>query len=262
MNIPLIFSLIGNILLFLLFLFIVILFVTYSGSSISTPNICPVPPSYPPPSIDTTISYSLKTLSGKYVQSCFQCLPSPVSCFQQGIIAAEQWNGDTINLIPLGNQFYNIQINVQNDPSGVYFLTLVPSGGRNIVCLTQNSNQRGATFELVSYTNTNQQITNATLNLPIATSIYQIGTITNTFLGEGSPSCLTAQGVPIEDGYNITPNAPRGMNENSFFLLLPNTINPIPINPIRMCTTQTDCMPTEICQNGQCVLSIMPPSQK
>ena len=193
-------------------------------------------------------SYSIKTLSGRYVQSCFQCLATPVSCFEQGIVASETWNSDTYQFIPIsGTNYYHIKVNVQRDLSGTYFLVMVPSGTKNTLCLTQTPNQKGAIFDLLVYGNNT------------AGNLYQIASVYyGSLLGESLPSCLVPQGLVIQDGYNISPNAPNGMNERSFFLLLPSN-NPSPVpNPIapEICEKDSDCQPNQKCMNNKCTFSL------
>jgi len=215
MNGPLISSLSINIFLFMLFLLMTLLYITKTGPVIQNnqSQVCPIvdgtPRTSPPFMINT--SYLLKTLSGLYIQTCFGCLPTPVACFNQGIVASKEWNGDTIELIPKDNM-YHIKINSKFNPTGKYYLNMVRVNESYVLCLTQNENQPTAMFQILTYISSNRQGTN----------LFQIGTpITGSLIGEGNVSCLVKEGIPIVDGYNISVNAPKGMDEKSFFLMLP-----------------------------------------
>jgi hypothetical protein len=214
MNVTLITSLSINILLFILLMILLLVWITdvKPVSPSSQNQICPI--NYPdpiPPPFETNRKYILKTLSGHYVQSCFGCLPTPVSCANQGMIASEDWNGDTIELID--NQgMYNIKLNSKLTPTQTFYLTMVKVNGSNCLCLTQNQNQLNTMFQIISYISTYSGGSN----------LYQIGTpVSGTLIGESDPSCLVQQGLSLEDGYNISVNAPRGMEQKSFFLMLP-----------------------------------------
>lgn len=214
MNGPLITSILLNLLLSILLIIFLLVFVTNPTPPRTQPQIpvCPVvnPPQTLPP-FQTQRRYVLKTLSGRFVQGCFGCLPTPVSCANQGMIASEDWNGDTIELISVGNM-YQMKLNSKINPKGIYYLHMVRSVDSFILCLTQNPNQQGAMFEIIPYVTTNRSGSN----------LYQFGTpITGTLIGEADPSCLVQNGLIIRDGYNMSVNAPRGMDERSFFLLLP-----------------------------------------
>lgn len=225
MNGALIGSLSANIILFIILLIIFILLIITLSS-----NRCPKQPIQPKPIcpyIDTTPRgqlpflpqkpYVLKTLSGLFVQSCFECLPTPVSCFNQGIIATKEWNGDSVSLIPIqnNNKMYNIKLNSKSNPTQTYYLHMVRLQNESyILCLTQNPNQPSAIFEIITYMSSIQG----------GSHIYQIGSaISGTLIGESNPTCLIKEGVPIEDGYNLSVNAPKGMDERSFFLMLPTS---------------------------------------
>lgn len=254
MNTPFIISLITNIILFLLILSMLIYIFSYAkscttGENVGPKPVAPVSPVAPTPNnILTNFSYAIKTVSGRYVQSCFQCLATPVSCFEQGIVASQTWNSDTYQFIPIqATNYYNIKVNVQVDLSGTYFLVMVPSGNKNTLCLTQNPNQKGAVFELLVYANNT------------VGNIYQIGSVQyGSLLGESLPSCLVTQGLVIHDGFNTSPNAPNGMNERSFFLILPSnnpTPKPNPIAP-EICEKDSDCQPNQKCMNNKCTFSL------
>jgi hypothetical protein len=128
------------------------------------------------------------------------------------MIASDEWNGDTIELVSVGNM-YQMKLNSKLNPKGTYYLNMVRSNESFILCLTQNPNQQSAMFEVISYVNSSKSGSN----------LYQIGTPTTaSLIGEADPSCLVQNGLMIKDGYNMSVNAPRGMNDRSFFLLLPS----------------------------------------
>ena len=216
MNGSLITSVTINFILALLLIILILFYVTNTKTTTivqSQSQVCPYidNTSRNNPPFQTQRPYVLKTLSGLYVQSCFECLPTPVSCFHQGIVASEEWNGDTIELVSSGNM-YLMKLNSKNNPTGTYYLNMVRVNENYILCMTQNSSQPTAMFQIISYINTTQGSSN----------LYQIGTpISGKLIGESQPSCLVSQGVSIEDGYNMSVNAPNGMDEKSFFLLLP-----------------------------------------
>jgi hypothetical protein len=98
------------------------------------------------------------------------------------------------------------------NPTGEYYLNMVRVNESYTVCLTQNRSQATSIFQIISYSS----------STPNGTNVFQIGTpISGTLIGEGDPSCLIKEGLPMIDGYNISVNAPKGMDEKSFFLLLP-----------------------------------------
>ena len=214
MNLSLTISLIANFILFILLMLIVIYGITSSSSqkiiTNSNNSVCPInnEPRTPLP-YQVQKPYALKTLSGRYVQSCFDCLASPISCFQQGMIAAEEWNGDTVELMSASSGLFNLKLNSIKNPTGNYYLNMVRSNDKYILCITQDSQQISAMFEIIPYLNDH------------TSNLYQIATpVSNSLLGESEPSCLVKEGLTIEDGFNITPNARHGMNERSFFLML------------------------------------------
>ena len=202
---------------FILLILLLILLILYLGTtpqivnSTGTANVCPLPPTINTGLPQSGVSYVLKTIQGNYVQSCFGCLASPVACFQQGVVASPDWNGDKVEFQSTGGNNYQILIQ-SKDASGnqknLYFI-MVQSGPTYLLCLTRNPGQRGTTFELIPYLNSKGE------------NVYQIGIMeTNSLLGESEPSCLVSQGLSLESGFNITPNAPRGMDPRSFFLIL------------------------------------------
>lgn len=213
MNISLIISVIGNILLFLLLLLFILLYFTYQ------PKVCPTqcknnqPSNQTTATLDTSIKYTLKTVSGQYIQTTM------MNNQPSNIIASDTWNGDTIQFIPTGSNQYNISINVAamdvSDSNTGLFLTMTPLNlSTNVMKITTNQNQKGTTFDLVpylySFTNSN------------GSNIYQIGSqLSGTLLGLQNPSCLNKEGLNIVDGFNFYVNAPRGMSDRSLFLLLP-----------------------------------------
>lgn len=215
MNAGFITSVLFNFLFIVLLIILLVVFVT-NPTPPSRPGgqvpVCPANyPSQTLPPFQTQRPYILKTLSGKYVQSCSGCLPTPVSCADLGMIASENWNGDTIELINYGNM-YQMKLN-SKQTKGNYYLTMTRTESEFFnLCLTTNSNQRSTMFEIFPYISSNNNGSN----------LYQIGTpTTGTLLGEDEPSCLVKNGVAIQSGYNMSVNAPRGMDERSFFLLLP-----------------------------------------
>jgi hypothetical protein len=203
-----------NVILIILLLLLLILYLSYNPiSSVlnPTPNVCPFPPSSNNSLPQPGVAYTLKTITGHYVQSCFGCLASPISCFQQGMVASPEWNGDKVEFISVGGESYQIQLK-RPDSSGneknLYFI-MVPTGPTYLLCLTDRLNQKGTTFEIIPYVNNKGE------------NVYQIGIYeTNSLLGESEPSCLVTQGLSLESGFNITPNAPRGMSPRSFFMFL------------------------------------------
>jgi hypothetical protein len=207
-------SLTVNIILFILFLILLILYLSYNPIVVASPgipNICPAPPASKNNLPQPNVAYTMKTLTGNYVQSCFGCLASPVSCFQKGMVASQDWNGDKVELIPQGGDSYQMIVR-RSDISGnqkpLYFI-MVSSGPTYLLCLTEIPNQRGTTFEIIPYINNKGE------------NVYQIGILeTNSLLGESDRSCLVSQGISLESGFNITPNAPRGMDARSFFMFL------------------------------------------
>jgi hypothetical protein len=126
-------------------------------------------------------------------------------------VASKEWNGDTIELITQG-AMYHIKLHSKMNPTGEYYLNMVRVNESYTVCLTQNRSQATSIFQIISYSS----------STPNGTNVFQIGTpISGTLIGEGDPSCLIKEGLPMIDGYNISVNAPKGMDEKSFFLLLP-----------------------------------------
>lgn len=228
MDWPLIISVIANVLLFLLLiLFLVLYFTSYStcpGKS------CPVNPINP--SNNQTLCtdpscnfYTIKTIDGKYLISCFNCNYG----LDSSVVASDSYNGDTITLIPVQNG-YQMKMNVATNLSTNYFLTMAPENiTKSVLKLTTNQNEKGTIFNIIPYTFNFQNNSNGS-------NIYQIGTpVSGTLLGESNETCLTPQGVPIVDGFNFFVNAPNGQSSKSLFLFLPAmnpSVNPIPINPI------------------------------
>jgi hypothetical protein len=215
MNAGLITSVLFNFLLIVLLIIILLVFVTNPNPPQRQGQvpICPANfPSQTLPPFQTQRPYILKTLSGKYVQSCSGCLPTPVSCANKGMIASENWNGDTVELINYGNM-YQMKLNSKQPQGNTYYLTMTRTENNSFhLCLTPNSNQQSTMFEIFPYISSNNNGSN----------LYQIGTpTTGSLLGEAEPSCLVQNGVAIQSGYNMSVNAPRGMDDRSFFLLLP-----------------------------------------
>lgn len=227
MDLSLIISVIGNILLFLLLLlFVVLYFTTYASTPNSCQNITPTPPpAIPTICTDSSCNYIIKTVDGLYLTSCF-------SCNQNGnlsVVASEKYNGDTVQFIGAANGSFQIQMNVAMDPSGVYFFNLVPETiTKGVLKLTRNQNDRGTVFNLIPYLFSYSNNTSGN-------NLYQIGTpISNTLLGEDDTTCNVKEGIPITDGFNFYVNTPNGLNSRSLFLIIPSMIYgppPTPINP-------------------------------
>jgi hypothetical protein len=128
------------------------------------------------------------------------------------MIASDSWNGDTVELVNFGNM-YQMKLKSKTNTKENYYLTMTRTDNNSFhLCITTNANQQGAMFEIFPYVTSNRE----------ASNLYQIGTPTNgTLLGEADPSCLVQNGLAIQSGYNMSVNAPRGMDDRSFFLLLP-----------------------------------------
>jgi hypothetical protein len=221
MNVSLIISVVGNIFLFLLLLlFLVLYFTTYPKGSQNTP--CPAPTPAPPTTIctDASCNYIIKTIDGKYLNSCLNCNYNA----DYSVVASNQYSGDTVQFIGSGNSF-QVKMNIATDPSGVYFFKMIPQSlTQSVLKLTQNPNDKGTMFNLVPYV--------FSFSNNMGSNLYQIGNpLSNTLLGVDQPSCLTKEGLPIIDGYNFYINAPNGLNQNSLFLILPS-LAPQPLLPI------------------------------
>jgi hypothetical protein len=217
MGVSLIISVLVNIILGLILLVLIILLITnYNKPIILEPNtscgspICPAP--IQTPSISTSAVYTIRTLNGLYLRGCFGCLDAPVACIERGIVASPQYNEDKFKFIQNGN-YYQIQYVAWEKPSILpkLYLNMVRKRDEYILCLTENPNQTSAQFEIIPYFSSKNGV-----------NLYQIGSVvTGSLLGEGDVSCLIKEGVPITDGFNISLNAPRGMDERSLFFIIP-----------------------------------------
>lgn len=230
MDLSLIISIAGNIILFLLLLFFVVFYFT---TFCIKPNICPNSSSNNQTQqtqqicTDSSCSYVIKTLDGRYLSSSF-------SDNNLSVVASDKYSGETVQFIGSQNG-YQIRMNVPSDPEGSYFFSLIPETlKRGILSLTKNQNDRGTVFNLIPY------IFSFDAN-STGSNLYQIGTpVSNTLLGEGTSTCvsnkiISAQSkgsaiqcgsvqcgsVPIIDGFNFYVNAPNGLNSKSLFLILP-----------------------------------------
>ena len=236
MDLSLIISIVGNILLFLLLvLFVILYFTTYAN----TPYTCPVNPSPQNPIVpsictDASCNYIIKTLDGKFLTSCFSCSSSSTAG-QLSVVASDKFNGDTVKFINVSNTGnFQIQMNIANDPSNTYYFNLTPETiTKGVLKLTTNPNERGTVFNLIPYLFSYSSNANGS-------NIYQIGTpLSNTLLGEaGESNCKnTNEGkgtVPIVDGFNFYVNTPNGLNSKSLFLIIPSITygpQPTPVNP-------------------------------
>ncbi len=222
MNVSLISSIVVNILLLILLLLMMVLYFMKGNGGENViinqqPTINPPPPVCPvQPEFNTGPVYVIKTLNGLFLQGCFGCLDSPVACIERGIIAAPEFNEDKFKFISLGNNLYNILF-VKWEGSSVLpklYLNMVKRREEYILCLTENPNQTSAQFQVISYSS------------PNGNTLYQIGSvISGSLLGEGRASCLIKEGIPIVDGYNLSTNAPMGMDERSLFMIIPASFN-------------------------------------
>lgn len=233
MDLSLIISIAGNIILFLLLLFFVVFYFT---TFCVKPNICPNSSSNNQTQqtqqicTDSSCSYVIKTLDGRYLSSSF-------SGNNLSVVASDKYNGETVQFIGSQNG-YQIKMNVPSDPEGSYFFSLTPETiKRGILSLTKNQNDRGTVFNLIPY------IFSFDAN-STGSNLYQIGTpVSNTLLGEGTSTCVlntqskgiartervnqcssvqcASKSVPIIDGFNFYVNAPNGLNSKSLFLILP-----------------------------------------
>ena len=257
MNTPFIVSLIINIILVLLIIGMLVYYFILSPPSSASQ--CPGNNNgggqvTPTPNTNNQIiqnfPYALKTVSGRFVQSCFECLATPVTCYQHGIVASEMWNTDTVEFIQIGENKYHIKVNVQMKPNTTYYLTMEstgPGGAKSVLCLTENAQQKSTVFEIITYENNK------------AGNLYQIYSVDKeSLIGESKPTCLVPQGLVIEDGFNLSPNVPNGMNERSFFLLFPASKAPPSPEPIapEICEKDSDCLPNQVCFNNKCSFSL------
>ena len=211
MNISLIVSVIGNILLFLLLLLFILLYFTYQSKTCPAQCNNTVNPSQNGMP-NTSLKYTLKTLSGQYVQS------NLIDTNNLSIVASDHWNGDTIQFIPTGTNQYNIAMQIASvdvSNASTIYLTMSPLNlSTNILKATQIQNDKGAVFDIVPYLNT--------FGNAYGSNIYQIGSqLSGTLLGLQNPSCLNKNGLNVIDGFNFYVNMPRGMSDRSLFLLLP-----------------------------------------
>ena len=218
MDLSLIFSLMGNIFLFLLLILFVILYFTTFGKSTSCPFVpTPTPPVVPSVCInDSSCNYIIKTIDGKYVVSSRDAN-------NLNVVASDTYNGDTVTFTGSGS---NIQIEMQvaSDLSNSYYFNLVPQTiKKSIVRLTTNQTDNGTTFNLIPYM--------FSFNNPYGTNLYQIGTpVSNSLLGVDTNPC-GSRDIPITDGFNFFINAPNGLNSKSMFVFIP-ALPPTPLTPI------------------------------
>lgn len=237
MDLSLIFSVIGNILLFLLLiLFVILYFTTFAKNSTCCPS-TPTPAASPVvPSIclnDPSCNYIIKTIDGKYVVSSRDAN-------NINVVTSDTYNGDTVRFVGSGS---NIQIvmSVASDLTNVYFFNLVPQLiNKSIVRLTTNQQDKGTIYNLIPYM--------FSFNNPSGTNLYQIGTpISNSLLGVDSNLCGTRE-IPITDGFNFFINAPNGLNSKSMFLFIPAvpSIPLIPINPLPVPVTPPSPSPIPV----------------
>jgi hypothetical protein len=219
MDLSLLISIAGNIILFLLLVFFVVFYFT---TFCVKPNICPSgqPQPQQPQQIctDPSCNYVIKTLDGKYLSSYF-------SGSKLSVVASDKYSGETVQFISSQNGLYQIKMNIPSDPMGIYLFNVIPETiTRGTLSLTKNQNDRGTIFNLIPYVFSFQ-------NNSTGSNLYQIGTpISNTLLGEGTSTCNTnntlvtptKKGVPIIDGFNFYVNAPNGLSSKSLFLILPS----------------------------------------
>jgi hypothetical protein len=222
-NIPFIISVIVNVILGLLLLIVFIYYLgkddtiiisskpSCGGGEIPT-SVCPV--ISPKIQLSTDAVYSIRTLNGLFLQGCFGCLDSPVACIEKGIIGAHRYNEDKFKFIKTGENRYIIQFVKWETPNILpdLYLIMVRKNEGYQLCLTDKPQQTATQFEIIPYYTDSSNGVN----------LYQIGSvISGSLIGEGDPSCLIKEGIPIVDGYNLSPNAPKGMDERSIFLIIP-----------------------------------------
>jgi hypothetical protein len=141
--------------------------------------------------LDNSDGYYLKTLNGKFIQSCVGCIGGVADCFDSGLHVSDQTNGD---------KFYfggnNIQIKI-NENSNILLLKTIPlnSSSNNIICLT-NINSCNTFFTLIPYVSPDQK------------TIFRILSQNGTYVGvEDHQNELV-----VKDGFVM--NTP-----NTFFLI-------------------------------------------
>jgi hypothetical protein len=213
------FSILLNIILVILVLILFILYINKNSSNkdnlvIQPCNapVCPAPEIRP--KISTEGVYTIRTLNGLYLKGCFGCLDAPVACIEKGIVASPVYVEDKFKFIPAQNNFYQIQY-IKWEQGSILpklYLNMVRKKEQYQLCLTENPNQTSALFEVLPYFSENQNGVN----------LYQIGSVVSgSLIGEGEFSCLIKEGIPIVDGYNLSPNAPNGLDDRSLFFILP-----------------------------------------
>lgn len=222
MELGLIISILANIFMGFLLLLIILLIITRNNKPIIIQPrnqncggpVCPIPPPDNNIQISTEAVYTIRTLNGLFLKGCFGCLDSPVACIEKGIVAAPDYVEDKFKFIKTGNNTYQI-LYIPWEGGSVLpklYLIMVRKKEQYQLCLTENPNQTAAQFEIVPYYTQSRNGVN----------LYQIGSvISGSLIGEGEPSCLVKEGIPIVDGYNLSPNAPKGMDERSLFLIIP-----------------------------------------
>jgi hypothetical protein len=222
-NIPFIISVTVNVILGILLLIVFIYYAGKDDTIIISPNkpscgnessvVCPLNPNNKI-QLSTDAVYSIRTLNGLFLQGCFGCLDSPVACIERGIIGAPRYNEDKFKFIKTGENRYIIQFIKWDKPSihpDLYLIMVRKNEGYQL-CLTDKPQQTATQFEIIPYYTES----------PNGVNLYQMGSvISGSLLGEGEPSCLIKEGIPIVDGYNLSPNAPKGMDDRSLFLIIP-----------------------------------------
>jgi hypothetical protein len=221
MELSLIISIIVNIILGLLLLVVLTLLITRNNTIIIPPTpsncggpVCPIPQPEYKIQISTDAVYTIRTLNGLFLKGCFGCLDSPVACIERGIVGAPDYVEDKFKFIKTGNNTFQILYVPWKGGSVLpkLYLIMVRKKDQYQLCLTENPNQTAAQFEILPYYTESKNSVN----------LYQIGSvISGSLIGEGEPSCLVKEGIPIIDGYNLSPNAPKGMDERSLFLIIP-----------------------------------------
>jgi hypothetical protein len=156
------------------------------------PTPCPQPVGLQP-----NQPYTIRTLSGDYVQLCAGCLSGYKDCFEAGLIASPLDQGSRFVFLPVGGNQYQIK-----SASSSYVLKAVNQGSssNNLICSSSVSNCL-TTFSLQSY-----------FNLNTKGSIYQMQSLNGTYLGTTSMKDVSTQYQVIVDGFKVT-------DPNTFFLI-------------------------------------------
>jgi hypothetical protein len=121
-------------------------------------------------SFDNSRNYILKTLDDKYIQSCIGCVGGLSECFEGGIQAADNWNGDTVKFT--GD---SITMNIKSNNQNLLMKTITnPKSSNNIICLTSSKTKNCNTnLKLIVYSDASKS----------EEKVYRIKSNNGTFIG-------------------------------------------------------------------------------